>query len=162
MSDTLVISWKTLALATVMTAKGTGLARRLAVEEAVVFIQYESFSVASWDTNDGPLKTLGLGGVIGSDALALLTGHVVVVLRIVVVYLVLDLFFWDTKIFIAIELEVAIIGLFQVSDIRMSKLYTYIVSCLSSVLDVVVVLTTSTADCVVQVVQVVLNGLRVV
>jgi len=44
----------------------------------------------------------------------------------------------------------------------MSKLYTYIVSCLSSVLDVVVVLTTSTADCVVQVVQVVLNGLRVV
>ena len=114
-SDTLVISWKTLALATVMTAKSTGLARRLAVEEAVVFIQYESFSVASWDTNDGPLKTLGLGAVIGSDALALLTGHVVVVLRIVVVYLVLDLFFWDTKIFIAIELEVAIIGLFKLA-----------------------------------------------
>ena len=44
----------------------------------------------------------------------------------------------------------------------MSKLYTYIVSCLSSVLDVVIVITTNTADCVVQVVQVVLNGLRVV
>ena len=162
MSDTLVISWKTLALATVVAAKSTGLARRLGVEKAVVFIQYESFSVAIWDTNDGPLKTLGLRGVIGSDALALLTGRVVIVLRIVFIYLFLDLFFWDTKILIAIELEVAIIGLFQVSDIRMSKLYTYIVSCLSSVLDIVVVLTTSTADCVVQVVQVILNGLRVV
>ena len=161
MSDTLVIGWKTLALATVMTAKGTGLARRLAVEEAVVFIQYESFSVASWDTNDGPLKTLGLGGVIGSDALALLTGHVVVVLGIVVVYLYLYLVlvFRDAEILIAIELEVAVIGLFEVSGFLMINSYTYIVSCLSSVLDVVVVLTTSTADCVV---QVVLNGLGVI
>lgn len=158
-SDTFVISWKTLTLATVMAAESTGLAQRLLVEEAVVFIQYESFSVASLDTNDGPLETPGLGDVVGSDALALLTGRVVVVLGIVVVYVVLVLVFMDTEIFIAVELEVAIIGLPKVSDFLKVKLYTYIVSCLSSILNVVVVLTTRTT---VRVIQVVLNGLRVV
>jgi hypothetical protein len=89
------------------------------------------------------LERYGLGGVVGSDTLALLTDDVVVVLGVVVIYLVFVLIFLDTEIVVAVKLEVVIVGLPNVSDSLLIQLYAYIVSCLSSVPDVVVIVTTT-------------------
>jgi hypothetical protein len=93
----------------------------------------------------------GLGCVVRSSSLTLLTSDVVVVLRIVVICLVLIVVYLDTEIIIAVKPEIVIIGLPKVSNCITMKLYAYIVSCLSSVLDVgVVVVTANTFICVVQ------------
>jgi hypothetical protein len=89
------------------------------------------------------LERYGLGGVVGSDTLALLTDNVVVVLGVVVINLVFILIFLDTEIVVAVKLEVVIVGLPNISDSLLIQLYAYIVSCLSSVLDVVVIVITT-------------------
>ena len=78
-----------------------------------------------------------LGGTIKPGALALLTGDVVVIFWIVVICLILIL--GDTKIVEAVELEVTVVGLSEISYNLMVKFFAYIVSCLGSVVNEVII-----------------------
>jgi hypothetical protein len=141
MRNTLVVRRKTLSLTTVTAAEGTRDARRLLIEEIIVFFQNEGLGVVCLSSDDGALER---GPVLRetsrSGALALLTSFVVVVVWIVVVCLMLIIVLRDTEIVKAVKLEVAVVGLSEVNYNSIAELCTYIVIRLGSVKKVVVII----------------------